>query len=429
MTWRADWAARPVESVRRAEAEFLAKFPFLMTARKPQFPPETDWRNWLFLGGRGAGKTRAGAEWVRYAVRQAGLGRIALVGSTLGEVREVMIEGESGLRSIETIKEWQPQYSVTRRRLEWSNGAIAQVFSAEDPDRLRGPQFEAAWCDELAAWSYGEAVWDTLQMGLRLGQRPRCVATSTPRPVPLIKRLVDGEAVTTRSATHENAAYLATSFLDYVNRTYGGTALDRQELQGDLIEDLEGALWTRAMIDKTRCDRVPERFEDVIVAIDPPATSSLNADACGIVAVGRAAVPGFGERCFVLRDASAKGLRPLDWGYRAVSVAAEIGASSIVAEANQGGEMISAVLTSAGCRVPIKLVRARLGKRARALPVAALYSRGEVSHVGCFNALEDEMCGFGADGFAASPDRLDALVWAITTLMLEPVGEPRVRRL
>lgn len=428
--WHVDFTSLPLATLNRKQADFLAHHPFWLTARASQMPPqENSWRNWLFLGGRGAGKTRAGAEWIRYAIAEGGIGRLALVAPTLGDVREVMIEGESGLRAIEKIDDWRPKYCVTRRRLEWANGAVAQAFSAEDPDSLRGPQFEAAWCDEVASWKHGEAVWDTLQMGLRLGQHPRCVATSTPRPVPLIKRLVGGEAFVTRSATSDNAEHLAASFLDNMNRTYGGTALARQELEGDLMDDPEGALWTRSMIDNARCGDLPDQFDDLIVAIDPPATSNATSDACGIIAAGRAELAGFGSRCFVLRDASAKGLRPLDWGSRAVALAAELGASSIVAEANQGGEMIAAVLASAGCHIPVRLVRAKLGKRARAMPVAALYSRGEVSHVGCFDALEDELCRFGAAGFTASPDRLDALVWAISTLMLERPGEPRVRGL
>ncbi|MEO0550171.1 MAG: terminase family protein [Pseudomonadota bacterium] len=390
-------------------------------------PLVADWRNWLFLGGRGAGKTRAGAEWIRFAVTYAGFSRVALVGPTLGDVREVMIEGESGLRAIEPIDEWRPKYNVSRRRLEWENGACAQVFSAEDPDSLRGPQFELAWCDEVAAWARAEATWDTLQMGLRLGDGPRCIATTTPKPVPLIKRLAAGEAVVTHAATADNSAYLATGFMDHMNRTYSGTALGRQELQGELMEDPEGALWTRSIIDAARSLKAPERFDDIIVAIDPPATSHLNSDACGIVAAGRCEATGFGRKCFVLSDASAKGLRPLDWGARAVALAKEVGASAIVAEANQGGEMIASVLASAGCELPVRLVHAKLGKRARAQPVAALYSCGEVSHVGCFEALEDEMCRFGAAGFTSSPDRLDALVWAVASLMLETNSQPRVR--
>jgi phage terminase large subunit-like protein len=354
--------------------------------------------------------------------------RIALVGPTLGDVREVMIEGPSGLRSIEQITEEQPTYSVSRRRLEWPNGAVGLVFSAEDADSLRGPQFDAAWCDEIAAWNEAEAVWDNLQMGLRLGPFPRCVATTTPRPVPLVKRLVAGEAIVTRGGTTENAGFLSAGFIEQMQSVYGGTALGRQELGGELIEDPEGAMWRRSDLDTQRVTDPPVQFEDIVVAVDPPATSGASADACGIVAAGIAAADGFGQRCFVLRDASEQGLRPLDWGARVAALAREVGASRIVAEANQGGEMVSSVLESAGCDVPVRLVRAKLGKRARAMPVAALYERGDVCHVGSLVALEDEMCRFGAAGFKGSPDRVDALVWAVHALMLERVSAPRVRR-
>ncbi|MEO1642263.1 MAG: terminase family protein, partial [Pseudomonadota bacterium] len=223
----------------------------------------TGWRNWLFLGGRGAGKTRAGAEWVRFAVNHCGVGRVALVAPTLHDARAVMIEGVSGLRNLGDTAEAHPVYHSSKRVLEWPNGATAHVFSAEEPDRLRGPQFELAWCDEIAAWKDGEAVWDTLQMGLRLGHHPQCAATTTPRPVPLVKRLVGGEAVVTRAATRENAQYLAAGFLDEMARSYGGSVLARQELEGELLEDPEGAMWTRGMIEAARVARVPERFEDV----------------------------------------------------------------------------------------------------------------------------------------------------------------------
>ncbi len=402
-----------------------------MTARPEQKPPKpgTSWRNWLFMGGRGAGKTRAGAEWIRFAINSGGCRRVALVGATLGEVREVMIEGPSGLREIGDTKEYCPTYNVSRRRLEWPNGAVGLVFSAEDADSLRGPQFDAAWCDEIAVWPDGEAVWDNLQMALRLGSNPRCVATTTPRPVPLVKRLVAGEAMVTRATTGDNAAHLADGFVAQITRLYGGTILGRQELGGELIEDPVGALWTRSAISSNRVLIAPDRFEDIVVAIDPPATSGPKADACGIVAAGVAAADGFGKRCFVLSDATTQGLRPLDWGARAVALARQVGASCIIAEANQGGEMVTAVLESAGCDLPVRLVHARLGKRARAAPVAALYARGQVAHVGVLPALEDEMCRFGAAGFQGSPDRVDALVWAVNVLMLERGAEPRVRRI
>lgn len=411
------------------ELDFLHRTPFLGQARLAQRPPQGDWRTWLFVGGRGAGKTRAGAEWTRYSVFHGGCGRIALVGPTLSDVREVMIEGPSGLRLIEPKLALRPRYSVSRRRLEWPNGAVGLVFSAEDPDSLRGPQFDAAWCDEIGVWARGETVWNNLQFGLRLGEAPRCVATTTPRPVPLVKRLMAGEAVVTHSSTRDNADNLAPRFVDDIEAAYAGTALARQELQGELLEDLEGALWRRSDIEAYRLFAPPARFDDLIVAVDPPVTSHRQSDACGIIAAGTSREAGYRERGFVLADATERGLTPSDWAARAVSLARDCGVSRIVAEANQGGDMLRTVFDSVACEVPVDLVHARLGKRARAVPVAALYQQGRISHIGALNALEDEMCRFGTDGFTGSPDRVDALVWAISALMLKPGGLPRIRQL
>lgn len=407
----------------------MARYPFLRTARPDQKPPDhrTNWRNWLLLGGRGAGKTRAGAEYIRFAVSTGACSHVALVGPTLSDVREVMIEGPSGLKSIEQVSDWRPYYNVSRRRLEWPFGAIASVFSAEDADSLRGPQFDVAWCDEVAAWPNGEAVWDNLQLGLRLGARPRCVATTTPRPVPLVERLVAGEAVVTRATTAANQAFLAPGFVDAVTRKYGGTALGRQELNGELISDPDGALWTRSTLDQYRVSCAPERFEDLIVAVDPAATSGARSDLCGIIVAGVTQTAGCGRHAYVLQDASVHRLRPADWGCRVAALVAETGASRVVAESNQGGEMVEAVLSGAGCDVPICLRHARLGKHARAMPVAALYSRGKVHHVGVLLDLENEMCSFGAAGQRRSPDRVDAVVWAISTLLVERENGPRIR--
>ena len=406
---------------------YLKRNPFLFAALDTQVPPQGPWRTWLFMGGRGAGKTRAGAEWVRMAVR-AGCRRVALVGPALSDVREVMIEGPSGLRHLEGAG-GTPVYEVSRRRLVWPNGAEGFAFSAEDPDSLRGPQFDAAWCDELGAWAKGEAVWDNLQMGLRLGPGPRCVATTTPRPVDLVRRLVVApDSVMTRSATRENAVNLSPGFVTAMEAAYGHSSLARQELMGELIADPEGALFVRSKIDQSRVFAAPA-MADIVVAVDPPATSGPRADACGIVAAGIAEADGFGRRCFVLGDASAPGLRPHDWASRAVALAEAVGASMIIAEANQGGEMVRQTLMSAGCRLPVRLVHARLGKRARALPVALLYEQGKVAHVGLLATLEDQMCRFGAEGFTGSPDRVDALVWAVWALMLERGEGPRIRPL
>ncbi|MCA8897510.1 MAG: DNA-packaging protein [Hyphomonas sp.] len=391
------------------------QYPFLLTCRTAQVnPPGTDWRTWLFQGGRGAGKTRAGAEWTRWSAIAARGGRIALVGPTLQDVREVMIEGESGLCRVEPVSALRPVYHPSRRLLEFHNGAVAHAFSAEDPDSLRGPQFDAAWCDEAGAWAHAEATWDMLQMALRLGPHPAALVTTTPRPTPLIRRLhASADTVVTQSATRENAGNLSEGFLAAVERAYGGTTLGRQELDGQLVEDPEGALFLRSRIEAGRVGHVPP-LEDVVVSVDPPATSGPEADTCGIVAAGRA-----GEAAYVLGDASAQGLRPLDWAGRVVALARAAAAREVIAEANQGGEMVRQVLETAGCPVPVRLVQARLSKRTRALPVATLYEQGRVHHAGAFTALEDEMCRFGAEGMAGSPDRVDALVWAVWALMLD----------
>ncbi len=373
------------------------------------------------MGGRGSGKTRAGAEWINDLVTAGRASRIALVAPTLLDAREVMIEGVSGLRRIASDTN-RPIYISSRRRLEWSNGAIAQVYSAEDPDSLRGPQFDTAWCDELAAWANGESVWDMLMLGLRLGTDPRVVATTTPRPIPLVKRLVaDAQTVVTRSTTQDNQSNLSPVFLNAVTSLYGGTRLGRQELDGDLVEDLEGALWTRDRLEANRLSRMPDDMTRIIVAVDPAVTARASSDACGIVAAGKRGNGGL----VVLADATVQGLAPLEWAMRAAALADKLGAAEIVAEANQGGELVREVLKMAGWTGAVRLMHARFSKMMRAAPVAALYEQDRVAHVGAFPALEDEMCAFGADGFAGSPDRVDALVWAID--VLRQGDGPRVR--
>jgi phage terminase large subunit-like protein len=391
------------------------------------------WTTWLMLGGRGAGKTRAGAEWVRAMVHgiqpwtDRAHGRIALIGETAHDAREVMVEGESGL--LRTSPRLQrPEWIATRRRLEWPNGAVGQVFSADDPQSLRGPQFEAAWCDEIAKWRYAQATFDTLQFGLRLGARPRQLITTTPRPLPLIKRLIaDPRTRLTRAPTQANKDFLAPAFLETVVGRYAGTRMGRQELDGELIEDRPDALWSRELIEKCRVAASPA-LSRIMIAIDPPGTSRRGADACGIVAVGCAESGMF----FVLEDVSAAGLSPSAWANRAIALYRRLNANSLVAEVNMGGEMVREVLRGVDASVPLKEVHATRGKYLRAEPVAALYEQGKVKHVGCFPLLEDEMCDFGVNGLSsgASPDRLDALVWAITA-MNDGGGwqGPRIRQL
>ena len=397
-------------------------------ARPDQTPPGGDWLTWLLLGGRGAGKTRAGAEWVR-AIATAEpqpAGPIALVGETFADAREVMIEGVSGLLAIHPS--WnRPEWQRTRRRLVWPNGTVAQAFSAEDPESLRGPQFSAAWADELAKWRYPDACWDMLQFGLRLGAHPRQVVTTTPRPIPLLKRLIAGEAdgttVVSRATTGDNAMNLAPGFLSRVVARYHGTRLGRQELLGEMIEERADALWQCAPIEAARVAAAPHELARIVVAVDPPA--SKRSGRCGIVAAGLGK-DGFG---YVLADASLSEVRPAEWAAVAIALYRRLKADALVAEVNQGGDMVAAVMREVDTGVPVKAVRATRGKWLRAEPVAALYSQGRVRHVGALPELEDEMCDFGIDGLSAgrSPDRLDALVWALTALMLSEAGEPKVR--
>ncbi|WP_332681464.1 DNA-packaging protein [Bosea sp. (in: a-proteobacteria)] len=423
---------RLLETANAEEAEVIAR-EWAVWARADQLPSEAKaWSIWLVMGGRGAGKTRTGAEWVRglalglapFAAEPAA--RIALVGETHGQVRDVMVEGVSGLLSIHHRLE-RPVWSPSRRRLEWPNGAIAQAFSAEDPESLRGPQFAAAWSDELAKWPNLQESWDMLQFGLRLGDRPRQVVTTTPRPLPLVKRLLDDPRVAvSRAATRANRFNLAPDFVASVTQAYGGTRLGRQELEGEIVEESADALWTRALIEQGREQAAPP-LARIVVAVDPPASSSKRADSCGLVAAGIDR-DGIGH---VLADATLAGARPHEWAQAAVALYRRFEADALVVEVNQGGEMAESVIREVDDSVPVTAVRASRGKFLRAEPVAALYAQGRVRHAGAFPALEDELCDFGPTGLSSgrSPDRLDALVWALTHLMLAPKGRPRVRGL
>ncbi len=408
----------------------LASLEWIFEARGRQYRPGFVKDNWLVIGGRGSGKTRLGAEWVNSLVRGfapfAGHPhmRIALIGETLGDVREVMVEGASGIAAIS--RHDRPRYEPTRRRLLWESGAVAQAFSSEDPESLRGPQFEAAWGDEVAKWKNVDAVFDMLQFGLRLGTGPRQLLTTTPRPTALIKRLVADPAFSvTRMRTLENEANLAAGFLDALRARYGGTRLARQELDGEIIEDREDALWSRAAIEAVTGGS--GELGRIVVAVDPPASSRRTSDACGIVVAG---LDGQG-RAVVLEDATLGRARPQDWAGRAVALYHRYEADCIVAEVNQGGEMVSSVIATVDPGVPVRPVRARRGKWLRAEPVAALYEQGRVVHAGRFPLLEDEMCDFGRDGLSdgRSPDRVDALVWAVSELLLGTSQAPRIRRI
>ncbi len=404
---------------------------FLNTALAHQLPPDransgADWTTWLILGGRGAGKTRAGAEWVRSVAAGDPKARIALIGETDREARDVMVEGVSGVLAVHPTRE-RPVWKVSRRRLRWPNGAIAQIFSATEPESLRGPQFSAAWCDEIAKWRHAEATFDMLQFGLRLGERPRQVVTTTPRPTPLLKKLIaDPRTAVTHAGTAANARFLAPTFLDAVLARYAGTRLGRQEIDGEILEDRPDALWTRAQIEAARVAAAPP-LARIVVAVDPPGSARQGSDACGLVAAGRAENGTY----YVLADDSAGGLTPQAWAMKAIALWRRLSADCLVAEANFGADMVRAVIAAADNSVPVRLVHATRGKYVRAEPVAQLYEQGRVKHAGVFPALEDEMVDFGLDGLSSgkSPDRLDALVWAITALSHGAGAGPRIRRL
>ncbi|MGV8929243.1 MAG: DNA-packaging protein [Brevundimonas sp.] len=389
------------------------------TLHKHQAPSaDLDWRTWVLLGGRGAGKTFAGAWWINHLAEKDDR-RFALVGPTLHDVREVMVEGPSGLKALPE-RDRRPRWEAGRRRLVWPNGSEAHAFSAEDPDSLRGPQFHHAWADEFCAWRKPEAVLTNLRLGLRLGDDPRLVITTTPRPIPSLRRLlVETGLIVDRAGTKANADHLSPGFLAHLRTLYAGTRLEAQELEG-LVVEAEGAMFRAEDLARARGNR-PATLERIVVAVDPPA--SAGGDACGIVVVGRK-----DGRAYVLADRSRAGESPQGWATIVAQTAREFGVREIVAEKNQGGEMVRTVLALGGCEVPIKLVHASRGKAARAEPVAALYEQGRVVHCGAFPALEEELMALGsAEGGGHSPDRADALVWAVTHLLPVPKPGPRVR--
>lgn len=402
--------AELIAALRPAQRRALAERWWLW-AHRGQLAPAGDWHVWLIRAGRGFGKTRAGAEWVSELARTHPRARIALVGATLEEARQVMISGESGLLRVARAGE-APQWRASRNELVFRSGAKARLFSAEAPEGLRGPEHHFAWCDELGKWR-GQAAWDNLLLGLRLGARPRALVTTTPRPTALMRRLLAMPGlVETRGSTRDNP-HLPGSFVEAAERLYGGTALGRQELAGELIEDAPGALWTRAGLEACRVAAAPA-LRRVVIGVDPP--GSAQGDACGIVVCAL----GEDQRGYVLADASVAGLSPEGWARAVAACAARYAADRVIAEKNNGGEMVGAVLRAADARLPLTLVHASHGKVARAKPVSALYARGLVAHVGGFELLEDQLCALLPEGYAGqgSPDRADALVWALTALLL-----------
>jgi len=395
-------------------------------ARPNQLPPEGDWTTWLVLSGRGFGKSRMGAEWVRKVAKENPGCRIALVAETAADGRDVMVEGESGLLNI-CPPDFLPIYEKTNRKVTWPNGTVAYLYNATEPDQLRGPQHHFAWVDELAKFKYVQETWDQLQFGLRLGEHPKQIVTTTPRPIPIIKKLLTADdCVVTRGATKDNMANLAAPFIKQIYDRYEGTRLGRQELEGEVLEDIPGALWSRSNIDENRRPDAPEQLDRIIIAIDPSTSSEEHSDYTGIVAVGCARDPDGYNRGYVLADRSLRGT-PEEWAKKAVALYREFDADRIVAEKNQGGEMVEAVIRAADRNVPVTLVHASRGKAVRAEPISALYEQNRIHHIGRFDELEDQMCTFSADYDRkhGSPDRMDALVWGLSYLFERLTGRRR----
>ena len=405
-----------------------------------QLPPDGAWKTWVIMGGRGAGKTRAGAEWVRAEVEGAGpldpgrARRVALVGETLDQVRDVMILGDSGILAC-SPPDRRPVWEASKKRLIWPNGAQAQVFSAHDPESLRGPQFDAAWVDELAKWKKASATWEQLQFGLRLGSNPRQVVTTTPQNVAALKSILKNPStVVTHAPTDANRAHLAASFLEEVKARYAGTTTGAQELEGLLIEDVEGALWQASALEKSRIEQAPP-LQRIVVAVDPPVTGHGRSDECGIVVVGAMTEgPPQGWFAVVLEDATVRGATPQQWAQAAIAAMERHGAHRLVAEVNQGGDLVEGVIRQIDPLVPYRAVRATKGKATRAEPVSALYEQGRVRHLRGLIKLEEQMCQMTAQGYLGrgSPDRVDALVWALTDLIIDPAEKyqrPQVRTL
>lgn len=426
--WSADWINALPQSARRAlldsltdeDAALLESWRFWAHDAQVAPPSAKDggaWRIWLFLGGRGAGKTRAGAEWVAEEIAAGGMQRVGLIGATMRDARAVMVEGESGLLGVAGGAVFEP----SNNRVLWPSGAVATLLSAEEPDTFRGHQFDGVWGDEFCKWRAPQAALDMALMAMRLGAQPRMLLPTTPRNIPALKLLLDAaDVAVTRGRTSDNNELPADFYLAMRAR-YGASALGRQELDGELIADQDGALWRRGWIEAARVRAAPE-LERVVVAVDPPASST--GDECGIVVAGRGGSDGY-----VLADYSLGGLTPAGWAARVMQAYADFDADAIIAEANQGGDMVKSVLQQADANAPIKLVHASRGKITRAAPVAALYEAGRVHHAGLFAELEDQMCHYDGSKGTKSPDRMDALVWALADLFEGRRSNPRIRKL
>lgn len=415
---------KPVRGLPAALADALSDGGWHAKARPSQLPPAGDWNGWLFLGGRGAGKTRAGAEWVLDLAQRGKVGQIALVAPTSADARDVMVEGHSGI--LACAPQWfRPDFEPSKRRVTFPNGAMATLFSSEEPERLRGPQFGAAWSDETAAWANADYTWDMLQFGLRLGLHPRWLVTTTPKPTKLLKALlarVGEDVVLTRDSTFANQENLAPTFIKAIRERYENTRLGRQELEAELLSDTPGALWTLDMIEGARVKSAPD-LKRIVVAIDPAVSTTEKSDETGIIVAGVDA----GGDIFVLDDLSGR-YAPAEWARVAIGAFDSRNADRIVGEANQGGAMVENTLRTLRASIPYKAVHASRGKVTRAEPVAAFYEQRRVHHVGILRELEDQQCAFTSDfdrrrtGY--SPDRVDALVWAVTELL--PLKDTRL---
>ena len=414
-----------------AKAEELM-YTWAFWARPQQIAPDGNWNTWFINAGRGFGKTRAGVEWVRSKVKQ-GHKRIAAIAATNSDIERVMVNGESGFlarcwkgdKTNKGVPLGQPQWSPTKRLLTWENGAYVQFFSAEEPERLRGPQFEAAWCDELAAWNRDRDTWDMLQFCLRLGKHPQVCVTTTPKPTKLVRDILKNPKTTvTYGSTFDNSANLASTYLEAVKSQYEGTRLGRQELYAEILDEASGALWNRGLLSTCEIEvddplEFSQTLARVVVSVDPAVSSNSESDMTGIIVAGQD-VNGI---CYILKDATDR-FTPEGWAARAIELYHEYGADRIVAERNQGGEMVRYTFKTVDETIPIKLVHASRGKFARAEPVSALYERGRVKHVKGLDALEDQMVQWEPLGSIGSPDRLDAMVWAVTELALKGIARP-----
>ena len=420
------------------EEATLLQYQWSFWARPQQIPPvldkkEYDWVTWLILAGRGFGKTRSGAEWVRDLIENHKYRRIALVAEDAGDARDVMVEGESGI--IAVSPPWfKPNYEPSKRRLTWPNGARATIFSADDPESLRGPQHDAAWLDELCKWRYQQEAWDQLQFGLRLGKRPVQCITTTPKPTKLLKEIVAREStLITKGHTYDNLDNLAESFREAIVSRYEGTRLGRQELSAEILDDNPNALFHQHIIEQGRVSRsqVPQDLNRTVIAVDPPATGNENSDECGIIACSRDIPNTNHAQFYVHRDHTVQGRSPERWAAAAVSAYYKHMANAIVAEVNNGGDMVESVIKNVDPTVKVIKVRASKGKWLRAEPIAGLYEQGRVHHIGSFSTLEDQMCDFDPSGTVEgkSPDRLDALVWGLAELSNRKQSDPGLRSL